>query len=323
MMDREAPATSIVVPVYNEEACLPEFLEALERMLPWLPGRTEIVLVDDGSSDGSVELLLGFRSQTADVTVVQLTRNFGQHAAIRAGLQYASGDVVVTLDADLQNPPSEVPKLVALACQGHDVVAGWRKRRRDVLPRRLASWAMNRVVRSATGHRLHDYGCMLRAYSRPVVDALLQCPERRTYLPVLANCFARSVAEVEVEHAARRGGESKYSWRGLLGLNRDLLMSLPGVPCGWARWTGLTLLFGGLGLSAWAVARRLLFGPAYTDLLAPVGGFVFLAGLQLALFSMLAGLLGHVNDEARQRPAFIVQHVTTWEPEGPAGPSQR
>lgn len=317
-MDTEAAATSIVVPVYNEEACLPQFLDALERVLPWLPGGTEIILVDDGSSDGSPELLDAFRSRVASVTCVRLTRNFGQHAAIRAGLEYAGGDVIVTLDADGQNPPSEIPKLVALACQGHDVVAGWRRRRRDALSRKAASWAMNRIVGAATGHRLHDYGCMLRAYSRRVVDALLQCPERCTYLPVLANCFARSVTEVEVEHAPRRGGESKYSWAALWRLNWDLLMSLPHVSCRWAQGTGAVLAFAGLLIAAAVVVRRLLGGPAELDLLGLAGGLLLIVGLQVSIFGFLAGMLSRVHDEARGRPAFIIEQVVTREPEAPA-----
>ena len=214
----DRPAVTLLVPVYNEEESLPGLFSAMEAAAPTLPKPLEYVFINDGSADRSLELLEAFRSAHATVKVVDLTKNFGQHAAIMAGLREAEGEVVVTLDADLQNPPSD---------------------RQDPLSRRTASWMMNKVVGTTTGHYLHDYGCMLRAYSRSVVDAVNQCPERHLFLPVLANAFGRRVTEVEVAHAERSRGQTKYSWTKLWRLNLDLLTGISTMPLHWVSFSGL------------------------------------------------------------------------------------
>ena len=193
-MPSDRPAVSIVVPVYNEEAALPQLFAAMEHAGPSYPTPVEYVFVNDGSRDRSGK-------------IVDLAVNSGQHAALMAGLEHSEGDVIVTMDADLQNLPVDIPKLVEKVNEGYDVVAGWRKDRHDPLTRRTASWMMNRVVGQATGHYLHDYGCMLRAYSRTVIDAMVACPERRVYLPVLANSFAKRVTEENPsQYRSRVGG---------------------------------------------------------------------------------------------------------------------
>ncbi|MCX7599307.1 MAG: glycosyltransferase [Armatimonadetes bacterium] len=323
-MPDSLPAVSIVVPVYNEEQVLPALFEELERVAPALPQPVEFVFVDDGSTDGSGEILAGFRSQVAVVKVVELVVNAGQHPAVMAGLRAADGNVVVTLDADLQNPPSEIPKLVEKVREGYDVVAGWRRHRHDRLSRRLASWLMNRLVGATTGHHLHDYGCMLRAYSRPVVDAIKQCPERHTFLPVLANAFAKRVAEVEVSHAERSRGATKYSWSKLWRLNLDLLTGISTLPLHWVSLGGLFVALISLFFAVLLMVRRIIVGPEVEGVFTLFAILFFFIGAQIFATGLIAEYLTRIYDEVRRRPQYlihrVVQHSPTAAGEGPSTP---
>src|SRR5512147_1104301 len=175
---------SIVVPVYNEEASLPELIQRLETVCAQLAFSCEIILVDDGSRDRSGELITAAAKQSGGlISAVILNRNYGQHNALMAGLSEARGDLIITMDADLQNPPEEIPRLIAAANEGNDVVGTVRRDRRDSGFRKFASSIINRAVQHATGVAMHDYGCMLRAYRRPIVNAMLQCQERSTFIP--------------------------------------------------------------------------------------------------------------------------------------------
>lgn len=198
------PAVSIVIPVYNECDNLPELLDRTLAACRGLDRPFEVILVDDGSRDGSTEWLSdAAATNPGEVKSLLLNRNYGQHNAILCGFGAAQGDIMVTLDADLQNPPEEIAKLVAKVDEGYDVVGSVRQDRQDALFRKLFSGLINLMVRKTTGVRLHDYGCMLRAYRRRVVDAMLSCRERHTFIPVLANLFAKRVTEVPVAHAER------------------------------------------------------------------------------------------------------------------------
>ncbi len=318
---RPRPKVSIIVPVYNEEESLPGLFAALDAVAPRLPQPVEYIFVDDGSDDRSLELLRNFRSLVATVKVVELATNFGQHAAVRAGFMQAEGEVVVTMDADLQNLPEDIPRLVAKVREGYDVVAGWRRRRRDPLARRMASWLMNRIVGLATGHYLHDYGCMLRAYSRQVIDAINQCPERHTFLPVLANSFARRVTEVEVGHAERAKGESKYSWTKLWRLNLDLLTGLTTLPLHWVSLGGLLIALIGLAFAIYLMIRRLVIGPEVEGVFTLFAILFFFVGVQIFAIGMIGEYLTRIYDEVRRRPVFIVRRVHAAAPSAVSQPS--
>ena len=230
-MEKEPSPISIVIPVFNEERNLEELLDRCLTTCLTLEREFEIILVDDGSSDRSRQMIQERASQhPGRVVGVLLNRNYGQHSAIMAGFEQAQGDIVVTLDADLQNPPEEIPKLVAKADEGFDVVGTVRMNRRDTFFRRAASHMINRVVQLSTGVNMHDYGCMLRAYHRRIVDAMLQCHERSTFIPVLANNFAARTAEIDVHHAKRPAGDSKYGLWKLINLQFDLLTSMTTFP---------------------------------------------------------------------------------------------
>ncbi len=198
---------SVVIPVYNEEASLPELLRRTCAACRLLDCQVEIILVDDGSRDRSAELLQQAASEPdSPVVAVLLNRNYGQHSAILAGFEQARGDLIITLDADLQNPPEEIPRLVHTAAQGYDVVGTVRQQRQDSYLRTLPSRLINRAVQRSTGVAMRDYGCMLRAYRRQVVQSMLACHERSTFIPILANTPRPTTHETSGPRRARTRG---------------------------------------------------------------------------------------------------------------------
>jgi len=216
------PALSVVIPVFNEAQSLGPLYQRLARTLEQVGRPYEIIFVDDGSQDESADVLRALRAGDAAVRMIRFNRNYGQHAALFAGMERAWGEIVVTLDADLQNPPEEIPRLLAALVGGVDVVGGRRVSRRDPWPRRAASWLVNRATSAAVGVRLRDYGCMLRAYRRSVIDRILTFPGVPRYIPVLAAVFASSMTEIPVGHSAREHGRSRYGPLRLLRLALDL-----------------------------------------------------------------------------------------------------
>ncbi|MCB1934138.1 MAG: glycosyltransferase, partial [Candidatus Accumulibacter sp.] len=228
------PEISVVIPVYNEEDGLPRLFARLYPALDRLAASYEIVVINDGSSDRSAALLREQYEQRPDVTrVILLAANAGQHMAIMAGFEHARGQIIVTLDADLQNPPEEIGKVIDRMREGHDYVGSIRRRRQDNIFRRSASKAMNYLREKTTRIRITDQGNMLRAYSRSVVNAVNSCKEVNTFIPALAYTFASNPTEVIVEHEERAVGESKYSLYSLIRLNFDLMTGFSLVPLQW------------------------------------------------------------------------------------------
>src|SRR5579871_80595 len=215
---------SVVVPVYNEAANLPNLWARISAVMEQMSRPWEVVFIDDGSSDDSLKMLKGFGNEApGHVRVVELSRNFGQHSAILAGFKQSKGDIVVTLDADLQNPPEEIPRLIAAIDAGNDVVGGWREERQDQAFRRIASQFHNKLTSAIVGVPMHDYGCMLRAYRRHIVDTVVECDEKAAFVPALANSFAKRVAEIPVGHEERASGRSHYNLFALVHLSLNLL----------------------------------------------------------------------------------------------------
>ncbi|MEO7385691.1 MAG: glycosyltransferase [Gammaproteobacteria bacterium] len=303
---------SIVAPVYNEEASLPELIRRCLAVGATLGEEFELVLVNDGSSDQSARLIEAAAEAHPDVVIgVILARNVGQHAALMAGLAESRGTVVITLDADLQNPPEEIPKLLDLSRQGYDVVGSVRVNRKDPPFRRAMSAMINAAVRRSTGVMMHDYGCMLRAYDREVVDAMLQCRERSTFIPVLANSFAIRTAEVEVAHASRDGGESKYSVWKLVNLQFDLLTTMTTAPLRLLSVAGGLLAMAGFGGGFVMIVLRLAYGPAWAangvlTILAILLAFV---GLQFIALGLLGEYIGRIFQDVRDRPRNVKARV--------------
>jgi undecaprenyl-phosphate 4-deoxy-4-formamido-L-arabinose transferase len=303
---------SLVIPVFNEANNLEALLRRCIEVCMSMKMPFEIVLVDDGSSDESARIIKQAAAQeNSNVVGVLLNRNYGQHSAVMAGLAESHGSIVVTLDADLQNPPEEIPKLVKKIEEGFDVVGSVRLPRRDTFFRRIASFIVNKVAQKATGVMMHDYGCMLRAYRRSVVDAMLQCHERSTFIPILANSFARHATEVEVSHATRNDGDSKYSlWR-LINLQFDLLTSTTTFPLRVLSVVGVVISMAGIGFGVFLLIMRLIYGPHW----AAEGIFTLFAilfvfvGAQFIGMGLLGEYIGRIYHDVRARPRYFVHKV--------------
>src|SRR2546426_1353460 len=218
-----APAASIVIPVFNEEGGLPQLHARIGAVLDALDRPAEVIYVDDGSSDRSLEELLVIQAEDSRVVVVSLARNAGQHAAVLAGFAHSRGAVVVTLDADLQNPPEEIPRLLATVDAGHDVVGTWRESRADPALRRLVSGGISWLISRSVGVPIRDCGSMLRAYRRDVVDQIVRTAERAPFIPVLAAWVASSPTDIPSRHAPRAAGESHYSVLRFMRLGFDVM----------------------------------------------------------------------------------------------------
>jgi undecaprenyl-phosphate 4-deoxy-4-formamido-L-arabinose transferase len=307
------PHVSAVIPVYNEEANLPELNERMTKALDSIGKSWELIYVDDGSADKSLELLTQYAAKDKRIRSVEFNRNYGQHAAVFAGLSQSRGDIVVTLDADLQNPPEEVPKLVAKMEEGYDVVGSVRKNRQDPLFRKIASKLVNRLTRSGNraAHGMTDYGCMLRAYSRNVVDQICQCKELSSFIPVLAMLYAKKTTEVPVEHAERARGESKYGLFQLLKLQMDLMTGFSFLPLRFLSWFGAMVALFAFALSIYILVMRILRGDAW----AAFGVFTLFAALFMMVGGLFIGLgilgeyVGRIYGEVRQRPRYVVRRV--------------
>ena len=311
--DRSAsdPWLSVVVPVFNEEENLAELHRRLSVALGSLDRTYELLLVNDGSRDRSLELLRELAAADPRVVVIDFNRNYGQHAAVFAGFEASRGEIVVTLDADLQNPPEEVPKLVAKMEEGYDVVGSVRVARQDTLFRRLASRLVNRITAAATGVELSDYGCMLRAYRRQVVKTLCASQEISTFIPVLADMFAGRVTEVPVAHAERARGESKYSIWKLVRLQFDLMTSFSLWPLRATMVLGIATSAAAMGIALVLAAGRLIYGAEWAvsgvfTLFALLFSFV---GVLLFALGLLGEYVGRIYQEVRRRPRFVVRQV--------------
>ncbi len=308
---------SLVIPVFNEEASFPELLRRCLTACRSMKRPFEIIFVDDGSSDNSRTMIEEAAASEADHVIgVFLNTNYGQHSAIMAGFAQASGEIIITLDADLQNPPEEIPRLVEAMTPETDVVGSVRINRQDTLFRRVASNLVNRMVRHYTGQAMRDYGCMLRAYRRRVVEAMLACRERSTFIPILANTFAGTTAEVDVAHASRQAGDSKYGLWKLINLHFDLLTSMSTAPLRILSLAGTCIAALGAFLGLSILFMRLVMGPEWA-----VGGvftlfallFVFV-GLQFIGMGLLGEYLGRTYNDVRARPRYIVDRIVGTEP---------
>lgn len=305
-------SVSIVIPVYNEAANLDELIRRVVAACRSLARPFEVVLVDDGSRDASLDMITrAAEAHPGEIVGVLLNRNYGQHAAVMAGFAQARGEIVVTLDADLQNPPEEIPALVRKMDEGADVVGTIRVPRQDVLFRRLSSWIVNRVTAKVTGVMMHDYGCMLRAYRRHIVQAMLQCHERSTFIPALANSFARHTAEIEVRHAPRQAGASKYSLWKLINLQFDLLTSITIFPLRLLSLIGAGVALTGVGFGVLILILRWIWGPEWAaqgvfTLFAIL--FIFIGG-QFMGMGLLGEYLGRTYQDVRARPRYFVQRI--------------
>ncbi|HZE91560.1 MAG TPA: glycosyltransferase [Rhizobacter sp.] len=304
------PTVSVVIPVYNEEDVLQALFDRLYPVLDALGERYEIIFVNDGSRDRSAQLLAAQFHKRPDVTrVVLFNGNFGQHMAILAGFEHVRGDIAITLDADLQNPPEEIPRLIAEVRAGHDYVGTIRRQRNDTAFRRVASRLMNGLRERITRIQMTDQGCMLRAYDRALVETLNACREVNTFIPALAYSFAATPTEIEVEHEPRHAGESKYSLYQLIRLNFDLVTGFSIMPLQWFSLVGTLLsLFSGV-LFIVLLVRRFLLGAEVEGVFTLFALQFFLTGIMLFGVGLMGEYVGRIQQEVRNRPRYRINAV--------------
>ncbi|MGO8987873.1 MAG: glycosyltransferase [bacterium] len=309
-MDREA-MISVVIPVYNEEANLPHLFERLRSAMEKTGKSYEIIFVDDGSRDNTLSILKSFLINPG-VKVVELTRNYGQHAAIFSGFSVVRGDIVITLDADLQNPPEEISNLIRVMEEGdYDVVGTIRRERKDSFLRTIPSRMINVITRKITKVNMSDWGCMLRAYRRSIVERMVNCHEHSTFIPALATYFAKKVTEIEVVHEARHGGESHYSLRKLINLQFDLVSSFSDFPLKFILYAGIGMAFLGISLGVVLGIARIIYGAEWAaegvfTLFSILFAFV---GFQFFAMGVMGEYIGRIYREVRKRPEYTIERI--------------
>lgn len=319
LVDQEDNASvdlSIVVPVFNENESLQPLLSELRQSLEGLTYSWEIVFVDDGSLDGSVERLKGLQAEDERVGIVLFRRNFGQTAALSAGFDYARGDIIITMDSDMQNDPADIGLVVDKLSEGYDIVSGWRRARKDKwLSRKLPSKIANRIISRLTGVRLHDYGCTLKAYRREVIKNLRLYGELHRFIPALANERGARVTEVEVNHRARQFGQSKYT----LSRTTRVLLDLANVKFLLEYRTRPLQFFGKLGLIGLGTGSLIFFMTVamkiFQDVdisgnpLLALSLFMFTAGIQLISIGLVGELVTRAYYETQGKPIYVVKEA--------------
>ena len=308
------PTLSIVIPVYNEEDGLQALFDRLYLALDQMASKRsityEVVFVNDGSKDRSAGILASQVDLRPDVTrAVLFHSNFGQHMAIMAGFEYSRGEYIITLDADLQNPPEEIDALVNELLKGHDYVGTIRADRRDSFFRKWASRAMNHLRQKITRITMTDQGCMLRAYSRRIVDLVRQCDESNTFIPALAYTFAANPTEITVKHEERFAGESKYSLYQLIRLNFDLVTGFSVMPLQIFSILGMLLAMAAGSLFIYLLVRRFALGAEVEGVFTLFALTFFLIGVMLFGLGLLGEYIGRIYQQVRERPRYVVQTV--------------
>ncbi|MBU6460682.1 MAG: glycosyltransferase [Proteobacteria bacterium] len=304
------PELSVVIPVYNEADGLESLFERLYPSLDALNRTYEIIFISDGCTDTSPSMLKNQFLLRPDVTrVILLNGNHGQHMAILAGFSYCHGRKIVTLDADLQNPPEEIQKLIQKMDEGHDYVGTIRRNRQDKSWRRIASRLMNRMRERLTKIHMTDQGCMLRAYDRAIIDAINQSSEINTFIPALAYTYAHTPTEIEVEHESRIKGESKYSLYKLIRLNFDLVTGFSVVPLQLFSFAGILISIFSAVFVLYLIWRRIFIGPEVQGVFTLFAIAFFLIGIMLFGIGLLGEYIGRIYQQVRGRPKFVIQAI--------------
>lgn len=304
-----SPALSVVVPVFNEAENIEQLHQRVTTTLQQMGRPYEIWYVDDGSRDQSLGLLRAIAQNDAHVGVIELTRNFGQHAAVLAGFAAARADIVVTLDADLQNPPEEIPRLVSKLEEGYEVVGGWREERQDPFYRRAASDLINWLTSFTVGVKMNDYGCMLRAYRRSVVRQIIECDERSSFIPALANSLAKNTAEIEVGHSDRWSGHSKYGLMKLMRLSFDLITGFSLLPIQIMSLAGIGVAVAGIGFGGFLMVRRLIVGPESEGVFTLFAILFVFIGILILAVGLVGEYVGRIYLEVRRRPTYRIRTI--------------
>ena len=312
LMSTLKPEISIVIPAYNEEESLHRLMEALYPVMSGLKREFEIIFINDGSKDATLGILYEFYKEYPEVRVIDLGGNFGQHMAIMAGFEHTRGDKIITLDADLQNPPEEIPKLIKEMDEGHDVIGTYRVGRQDPIFRKAASRLVNKLTNRIARLHIRDYGCMLRGYDRRIIDIINHSCESNTFIPALAQKFAVSPVEVPVKHREREQGESKYGLFQLIRLNFDLMTSFSLVPLQLVTMAGM--IFSGMAmlLLCYMFARRLFLGvgtwQSFLEQAFEASEFL-LSSITLFSLGIIGEYIGRIYTEVSKRPRYSVRRI--------------
>lgn len=306
----QTPELSVIVPVYNESAVLSILFSRLYPVMDALNRSYEIIFVNDGSKDDSAIQLKDQFMKRPDVTrVVLFNANYGHHMALVAGFEHARGEIMFTMDADLQNPPEELPKILAQVDAGYDYVGSIRESRQDAWWRHAASRTMNALRERITGVHMTDQGCMLRAYSRPIVEAITASREVCTFIPALAYTFANRPTEVVVRHESRAAGDSKYSLYELIRVSFDLITGFSLIPLQVVSMLGMFLAAGSGLFFVYLIIRRILLGPEAEGMFTLFALNFCLMGILLFGIGMLGEYIGRIHLQVRGRPRYLVQAV--------------
>jgi glycosyltransferase involved in cell wall biosynthesis len=307
---------SLIIPVYNEEENLPILFDAITKVMTSLKKPWEVIFVNDGSTDQSLEVLRGLAKKDQHVRVIVFRRNFGQTAAISAGIDHAKGDVVILLDADLQNDPADIPMLLSKLEEGYDVVSGWRKDRKDnAITRNLPSMMANGLISWVTGVHLHDYGCTLKAYRREVLDEFRLYGETHRFIPVFAHSVGARITELPVHHHPRLHGKAKYGLERTMKVVLDLftvkfLLSYGNKPIRLFGGTGMVLMLASLVTLVYLFARKIIASTSVTaSPLLPLAIMFLILGFQSILMGLIAELLVRTYHESQRKPTYTVREI--------------
>ena len=303
------PEISIVVPVYNEESLVEELVSRLKSVCDGLNRSYEIVIVDDGSDDGSFEKLKRIKETDEALRLIRLTRNFGQQSAVLAGFRMSQGDIVVQLDSDLQNPPEEIPKLLTALTDDIDLVTTVHKKRQDGLLRVIGSKFLRGFGQMLFGESVKLNLSSFRAMRRSVIDKIETCRDRSRYMAVLMSWMGLPSVEIEVEHHARKKGETKYSFLTLFKLSWDLVTGYSSFPLRLVTYMGLFGAFMGFLMMAFLLYQRIANGILIEGFVVLSAVFAFFAGVQLLSIGFLGEYLGRVHSQIQGRPDYIVEKV--------------
>jgi glycosyltransferase involved in cell wall biosynthesis len=312
---------SLVIPVYNEEGNIPLLFDAIYNTLNALNQSWEAILVDDGSQDNSLSVLKEYaQKDSSHIRVISFRRNFGQTAAIAAGLDYAQGETIVLLDADMQNDPADIPMMLAKLDEGYDLVSGWRKSRKDnALTRNFPSMIANRIISRVTGVYLHDYGCTLKAYRRDVLEGFRLYGEMHRFIPVYASSVGAKITEIQVNHYPRKFGKTKYGLERTIKVVLDLftvkfLVAYSSKPIYLFGGTGGLLMVFSTITMIYLLLRRLIFFVSVTGSpLFQVSAMLFTLGFQSMLMGLIAELLVRTYHESQRKPTYTIRTMINLE----------
>ena len=330
MKTGQNPEISVVIPVFNEAANLEELQRELAGALERAGRPFEVILIDDGSTDSSWAVLRRIQEKDGRFKLIRLRKNFGQTAALAAGFDRARGDIIVSLDADLQNDPSDIPLFIQKIGEGYDIVSGWRKSRKDkFFTRRVPSIIANKLISKLTGVRLHDYGCTLKAFRSEIIKNVKLYGELHRFIPAIASQLGVEIAEVEVNHRPRKHGKSKYSIFRFTKVVLDMLtvkflLSYSTRPLQIFGLLGLGSFVAGLIISIWLSVQRLFFGQSLANRpLLLLGAILIIIGFQFIMLGLLAEIMVRAYHESSGKTIYVVREVIDSEAESGAQPTSR